>query len=95
MPKSFDSIEAMLDRFDFEKVQAIFALRGRSYFDNPGTPLLEELKNVARRVCENAIKSAETNELGYSQCGRFVAVYSKSEGDLELMFIGESDIAYV
>ena len=43
-----NSIQEVLDQFDFDKVHAYMELTKWRYFDSPNTPTIETLKRVAK-----------------------------------------------
>lgn len=90
-----DRILDLLEKFDFEKAHALFVFMGWKYGSNE-TPTIGELQKNAMRLLHAAIESADGNDgYGVAECGRFVATYSKEEGELELKLMFESQSVYV
>jgi hypothetical protein len=91
--KDRQSIDELIDNFDFEKVQAYMALTGWKYFDSENAPTIQQLKETAR---ETLIPVAEKKSR-WSMFGGFRADRYEDEGQTELvlMFVAIENSVYV
>ena len=64
-----NSIQEVLDRFDFDKVHAYMELTKWRYFDSPNTPTIETLKRVAKDL----LTQVEIGRIPWTMTGGFKA----------------------
>jgi len=83
-----ETIENLLEKFDFNKAHALFKVMGWTYFDSGETPTVNKLEDTARYILEEALKSSLKNpsENGYCGTGHFEASVYGNELSLKLVF---------
>ena len=88
------AIKEILDSFDFEKVRTYMHLVGWKYFDTPGVPSIQRLRETAEELLQNAANRGE----GSWACGGFKASFfegGEESPQLSLDFIAVHKEVYI
>lgn len=90
-----DSVEELLDSFDFEKAHALFEIMGWTYRDNEHIPSVKELRKTAEYLCYKVLEDTKEDEFGYLATGRFEVLLYSNDREMELNLIFDSKSNYV
>ena len=90
-------IEEVMSEFDFEKVNAFMVINGETFYEcgTRFTPTVEDLREVARKLLENAFDSYQENpDFISTSVYNFTAEVTSEDAILELYYRPFSSRSY-